>query len=125
MPGFLDDYTRAGNPSKSTATTIRADFAAMNVALKLRTNGKSTAADVRREMATYEFERGDVVSATLLGAYVMQQRPVLTATERAPLNLQRGIDWDCASSVSRNIARDMMLHVESESEESLLYLRHV
>jgi len=51
-PAWLDDYTRAGNPGKSTATTIRSDFAVMNVALKLRTNGKSTAADVRREMAT-------------------------------------------------------------------------
>jgi len=52
LTGFLDDYTSAGNPDKSTATTIRADFAAMNVALKLRTNGTSTAADVKREMAT-------------------------------------------------------------------------
>ena len=52
MLPWLDDYTSAGNPGKSTATTIRADFAAMNIALKLRTDGKSTDADVRREMAT-------------------------------------------------------------------------
>jgi hypothetical protein len=84
----------------------------------------SMACRVHVAETTYEFERGDVVSATLLDAYVVQQRPVLTATERAPLNLQGGIEWDCASSVSRNIARDMMrlrVHVESESVESLLY----
>ena len=64
----------------------------------------SMACRVHVAETTYEFERGDVVSATLLGAYVVQQRPVLTATERAPLNLQGG-STGIARAASAGIAR--------------------